>query len=271
MNRERQLKIPTSLNRITRRWWFFLAIFLIQFIPPYTTQSYDPVETGTVVQMILSQAVVYSLKSWYPLFKIIPIVLIIGLVLYGNRISRIFSIYAGLSYLLFAFLQSIALTKEYGLGVIISNLLMFILVALFWFWEAASLENDFSPQKPRSLRSYWALLPAFFAFWGPINMETMAPDFNPIYVVTSGAGLAFCMMTPVYLAVLLAFYPRVNIPLLRVTALIGLIIGFYNALVNFVFLPKVLWWNGILHLPLLAISLYALILAYRKLEGQPNQ
>ena len=102
-------------------------------------------------------------------------------------------------------------------------------------------------------------------------METMAPDFNPIYIVTSGAGLAFCMMTPVYLAVLLAFYPRVNIPLLRVTALIGLIIGIYNALVNFVFLPKVLWWNGILHLPLLAISLYALILAYRKLEGQPNQ
>jgi len=56
--------------------------------------------------------------------------------------------------------------------------------------------------------------------------------------------------------------------LLRVTALTGLIIALYNMLVNFVFLPEVLWWNGVLHLPLLFISLYALILAYRKGGGE---
>jgi hypothetical protein len=267
MNKERHVKIQEGLERITRRWWFFLSVFLIQFIPPYTSQRYDPVETGTVVQAILGQAIVYSWENWYPLFKIIPIILIIGLILYGEKSSRIFSVYAGLTYVLVAFLQSIASTEEYGWGVLISNLLMFLFVALFWFWEATAGENDWSRPGKRSFRNYWAVLPALFAFWGPINMKTMAPDFDPVYILTSGTGLAFCMMTPIYLAVLLFFYPRVNMPLLRVTALTGLIIGLYNALVNFILHPEVLWWNGILHLPLLFISLYALVLAYRKVEG----
>ncbi|NLJ25065.1 MAG: hypothetical protein GX354_06540 [Firmicutes bacterium] len=263
MNKARQVRIQAGLGRLTHRWWFFLAVLLVQFIPPYTSQRYNPIDTGAVIQLILGQALVYSWESWYPLFKIIPLILIIGIILYGNMSSRIFSLYAGITYLLFAFLQSITLTEEYGWGVIISNLLMFLFVALFWFWEAMAGENDFSRPGERSLGNYWALLPAFLAFWGPINMKTMVPDFNPAYILTSGSGLAFCMMTPVYLAVLLFFYPRVNIALMRVTALVGLIIGIYNALVNFIFVPDVLWWNGIIHLPLLFISLYALVLAYR--------
>jgi len=266
MNEERLARIQASLERITRRWWFFLAVLLVQFIPPYTAQRYDPIETGTVIQMILSQAIVFSWESWYPLFKILPIALVVGLILHGEKSSRIFSIYAGLTYVLFAFLQSIAVTEEYGWGVVSSNLLMFLLVALFWFWEAAAGENDFSRPGKRSSWNYWALLLAFLAFWGPINMKTMEPDFNPVNILTSGAGLAFCMMTPVYLTVLLFFYPRVNIPLMRVTSLAGLIIGLYNALFNFILLPELLWWNGALHLPLLFISLYALILAYRKVD-----
>jgi membrane protein implicated in regulation of membrane protease activity len=57
---------------------------------------------------------------------------------------------------------------------------------------------------------------------------------------------------------------------MRVTALTGLVIALYNILVNFIFLPGVLWWNGILHLPLLFISLCALILAYRRVEETPT-
>jgi hypothetical protein len=270
MNEERPARIQASLERITRRWWFFLAVLLVQFIPPYTAQRYDPIETGTVIQMILSQAIVFSWESWYPLFKILPIALVVGLILHGETSSRIFSIYAGITYLLFAFLQSIAVTDEYGWGVIISNLVMFLFVALFWFWEAAVGENDFSRPGRRSLWNYGVLLLALFAFWGPINMKTMAPDFSPVHIFTSGSGLAFCMMTPVYLAVLLFFYPRVNLPVMRVTALIGLIIGIYNVLTNFILAPELLWWNGILHLPLLFVSLYALVLAYQKLEEAPN-
>lgn len=44
------------------------------------------------------------------------------------------------------------------------------------------------------------------------------------------------------------YYPRVNIATLRVTSLVGLIIGFYDMWGNFFVYPGKLWWNGVLHI-----------------------
>ncbi|MFO8060851.1 MAG: hypothetical protein R6U70_09410 [Bacillota bacterium] len=71
------------------------------------------------------------------------------------------------------------------------------------------------------------------------------------------------MMTPVFLTPLILFHPRVNIVTMRVTALAGVIIGLYNLLVNFGLERALLWWMGILHIPLLLISGHALVLSYR--------
>ena len=92
----------------------------------------------------------------------------------------------------------------------------------------------------------------------------MKPDFNPLGLFTNVAGVTFCMMTPVYVGLLTIYYPRVNITTLRVTSLVGLIIGLYNMNLNFIISPGILWWNGILHIPLLSISLYGLILSLKK-------
>jgi len=54
---------------------------------------------------------------------------------------------------------------------------------------------------------------------------------------------------------------------LRVTSLVGFIIGLYNMYANFGINPAGRWWNGILHIPLLVISLYGLILS---LKHPPN-
>ena len=105
---------------------------------------------------------------------------------------------------------------------------------------------------------YWVVPLAFLAFWYPLNQDTFLPDFNPIYLFTNVAGLTFCMMTPVYLAILLLHYPQINIATLRVTGLAGIIIASYNILLNFFMYPDLLWWNGVLHIPLLMISGYAL-------------
>jgi len=48
---------------------------------------------------------------------------------------------------------------------------------------------------------------------------------------------------------------------LRVTSLVGAIIGFYNMLVNFYMFPA-RWWLGVLHLPLMVLSLYGLVLSF---------
>jgi hypothetical protein len=257
-------RIQTRLEYATRRWWFFLLIVLSgSMIPPYLSKGYDWSDIGSILGTIFSQAIIDSLAPFYPIFRIIPIVLIICIILLHNKVTRVFSIYVAITYVLFAIVQNIAITDEYGLAIVTGNIVMFLVVAGFWIWEAKACKNEFMPIK-RPVWRYWVVPLAFLAFWYPLNPDTMRPDFSPLYLLTSGAGLTFCMMTPVYLAILTLYYPKVNIATMRVTALVGIIIAIYNVLLNFFIEPDLLWWNGVLHIPLLCISGYSLGLSLKK-------
>lgn len=252
-----------KMESITRKWWFFLLLILLQFIPPYTSVQIDPSQIGLVIGEALSNAILYDFQLVYPLFKIIPILLILAIPLFRNRVSRIFSFYVAISYVLFAILQSIAITEDYGLLIVTTNLVMFFFVASTWFWEALVQKNSFlAPRLTPS--TIWVIPLAILAFWYPLNGNTMMPEFNPITIITNAAGLTFCMMTPVYLSILIIYYPDVNIATLRATSVIGIIIGFYNFLLNFVWYYELLFWNGVLHIPLIVLSIYAFILSFRK-------
>ena len=240
-----------------------LFILIGTITPPIVTKGFDTSKIGEIISYILQNALIKFCSPLYPVFKIIPIILIFALILFGNRIGRIFSLYGGITYLLFAFLQGIAITDKYGFGVVTGNFILMILVAIFWFWEASVNKNDFTLQKSPLIR-YWVVPLAFLAFWYPVNPKSMRPDFNLACLFTNSAGLAFCTMTPVYLGILTLYYPKVNIPTLRVTSLLGIIIGFWNMVGNFLIEPNILWWNGVLHLPLVFISIYAFILSFRK-------
>jgi len=253
-----------KLDRITRKWWFFGLFALIQFIPPYASKGYKfPEEWGNVIKHALSNPIVYSYSGLYPIFKIIPIILLIGIFVFRNKVTRLFSIYVSISYVLFAFGQSIGVTEKYGVAICPINVIMFLAVAAFWIWEAVVVQNEFTPQK-QPIWKYWVVPLALLAFWYPLNRQTGMPDFNPVYLFTNGAGLAFCTMTPLYVGVLTLYYPKVNIAALRVTSLVGLIIGLYNMNLNFIMRPSTLWWNGVLHIPLLVISIYGLILSLKR-------
>jgi len=266
MKKEKLEKIQGTLELITRKWWFLVLFILIGTItPPIVTKGFDPSKTGEIISYILQNSLITFCSPLYPVFKIIPIILVFALILFGNRIGRIFSLYGGITYLLFAFLQGIAITDKYGFGIVTGNFILMILVAIFWFWEASVNKNNFTLQKLPIIR-YWVVPLAFLAFWYPVNLESMKPDFNLAYLFTNPAGLAFCTMTPVYLGILTLYYPKVNIATLRVTSLLGIIIGFWNMVVNFLIKPDILWWNGVLHLPLVFISIYALILSFRKTQ-----
>ncbi|MHC4618238.1 MAG: hypothetical protein ACYTEQ_10850 [Planctomycetota bacterium] len=264
-----QVYQPDKLERITRRWWFFLLFILLQFVvPPYASKGYRfPEEWGEVIGPVLGSAIIYSYPQLWPVFKIIPIILLIGIVVFRNKLRRMLSLYIVFSYLLFAFGQSIAITEKYGVAVCTINVIMFSTVAAFWIWEAWVLRNDFTARELPVWR-YWVVPPALLAFWYPLNWQTFQPDFNPLYIFTNAAGVAFCMMTPVYVGLLTLYWPKVNIATLRVTSLVGVIIGFYNMLINFAMRPGRLWWNGVLHLPLLVISLYGLILSLKRPSSQ---
>ena len=251
-----------KLERITRRWWFFGLFVLMQFtIPPYASKGYKIEEWGNVIQDALSNAIVYKHPEIYPVFQVIAILALIGILVLRNKFARIFGIYVCISYMLFAIGQNIAITERYGVTICTLNLVMFPLVAVFWAWEAVVLKNDYTFRKLPIWR-YWVVPLAVLAFWAPSSRGR--PDFNPVLLVTNVSGLAFCLMTPVYLALLSLYWPRVNMPAMRVTSLVGLIIGLYNMYANFGINPGRTWWNGILHIPLLSISIYGLILSLKR-------
>ena len=89
------------------------------------------------------------------------------------------------------------------------------------------------------------------------------PDFNLSYLLYSDSALAFCMITPIYLAVISLFYPKINRPTIRVNSFIGIIFGLINIMNVFISLLNY-WWITILHIPLLSISVYMFILSIKK-------
>ena len=255
-------KTQKRIESVTRKWWFFLILLLLQMLPPFTSEPVSSEQAGLVIGAVLSQAIVYDLSVFFPVFKILSILMIASVFILKTRVSRIFSMYVGVMYVLFAFLQSIAFTEEFGFALVTVNLLMFLMVAMTWFWEAVAQQNDLeTPQLERS--RIWVIPFAVMAFWYPINVDTMMLDLNPLLLLTNEASLSYCMMTPVFLSILILFYPNINIATLRVTSSIGIVISFYNILMNFIIFPELLFWNGILHIPLTIISIYAFTLSIR--------
>lgn len=240
---------------MARKWWFYLLLLILYFIPPYTSKGYDPSETQYVVFEVLK----HSLEpyEWLaPLFHTSTIVLIVCLLLLGDRMTRIFSAYVSVNFFFIAFAQGIAVTEKYGLGILVGCIICFSIVGIFWAWEAVVKKNNFTPHKI-SLWKYWVIPLALLAFWAPHK-----PDFNPVHLLTSYYGLAFCLTTPVILAILTFYHPRVNIATLRVTSFMGILLGILN--ISGIFAGANVWISGVLHVPLLAISVYCLTLSLKK-------
>ena len=112
MNARKIEKVQEKLEAATWRWWFYLIFVLIQFIPSFAAKGFDPREMGEVISTILQNAIISSVEIVYPLFKIIPILLVILIVLRKKGVARWFNFYVGISYVLFAFLQHVAITEE---------------------------------------------------------------------------------------------------------------------------------------------------------------
>jgi len=262
--------VQGKLESITRKWWFLLLFILFQFFPAYAQKGYDPSKWEKFIGHTLEHAFASSVEWLYPVFKIVPIILVISIIFLRNRATRWFDVYVGISYVLFAFLGSIAVTEQHGLAIITGNFVAFLLIAAFWFWDVFAQKNDFSPQK-QPLWKYWVVPLAFLAFWTPMSVPYSPmnpPDFNPIYFFINGAGLAYCMMTPVFLAIITLYHPRINMATLRVTSLEGILMGLINIYMNFFTDFGLYWWNGVLHIPLMTISIYGLVLSFKKRHPQ---
>ncbi len=245
-------------KRVIQIYWPILVTVLLGCIPPFSSVGYSLWEIGRVNAYILTHTITSAIHPPYPVFKIIPMILIFAIFRYGNQARKLFSIYATISYILFAFSQSISITKIYGVGICLTSFLLSLWIAGFWLYETIHPKNDFSPRK-QPIWKYWVFIPALLAFWEPVNPISGLPDFQFSYWITSSAGLSFCMMTPLYLAILITFFPKVNHSILLITSLVGLGYALGNLYIAFFFNIHY-WWVGILHIPLLILSITGLTL-----------
>jgi len=254
-------EIRAKLDAVTKKWWLYPLLLLLFFIPQYASKGYDPREWMDLMLQALSHPLIYRFPALMPIAKAIPVVLIAGVMVLGNKMRRIFNGYVALLYVALACFQNIALTDTYGLVIVPSNLALILVAALFWIWEVIAERNDFTPRQ-QPLRKWWVAPLALLAFLAPIDASTMTPDFSPVRLLTNESGLTYCMMTPVILAVMTLYHPTVNLAVLRVSSFVGMIFGVVNMLVWFAVMPSG-WWMGVLHIPLLVISSHAFVLGFR--------
>lgn len=253
------MKTIATLEKTSRQWWFYLSVICAQFVlVPLSTRNFDFTQIQNILSTSLSKALIFKLTALYPYFQVTSILFIGTLLLLKNKFGRIFSLYVTISYLTFAVIQNIALTETYGFSMVTINVLMFTGVALTWLRECLHPETDYSFRN-LSWATCWTIPMALLAFWLPLDIKTLQFSFTGTAFLTNGSALAFCMMTPVFLTIQTLCMPRVNRVTYRITAFAGLLLGFYN--LSHFFNPYTVNL-GIIHLPLLTISLYSFIYSF---------
>ena len=238
----------------------FLVLIVLQFVlMPVATKGFRFEEMGQIIFTTLGHALINRFYPYSFIFQWMALALIVALLFFRNRIGRFFSAYVGACYLLYAVIQSIAITNKYGVSVVTVNLVMMSFVAFVWFRDCWKGENEYDFSN-LNWRTAWLIPVAFFCLWFPMDLLNVKPDFNPAYLFSGYASLAFCPMTPVFLTLLTLCRPRINMTTYRVTAMVGLIIGVYNM---GQFASPAGFYLGMYHLPLLLVSLYALLSSKR--------
>jgi hypothetical protein len=253
------------MQKLTQHRWFYpLVYFLllaIAFLPLFTERPYDPRNTGEVISSILLVST-QPYAAWGWVFHIATLAVIALAAWRPTFGGRIVAVYFGLNYWVVAAVQTHGVTEEYGFAVHTGALVASILLGLLWLSVAWRSRLHLSFRGVPRWR--WLLLPfALLVFWAPLTVEghRILPNFNPFLLLTSpDYGLAYCFVTPVFLFLLILAYPHVDEFALRVTAFNGLLYGLFN--LSHWSDPNRLWM-GVMHLPLLVMSVTALLLSHR--------
>jgi hypothetical protein len=254
-----------SLEVLTSKWWFYGLLFLACFIPPWSSNKVESfAELRKLVEYVAEFLIAKKLVlvPFMPYFHLAMLVLFSALLIWKNRFGKVFSMITGLHFLLIMFMQTGAITEQYGLVFYPNAFIMISAIGLGWVWEGFIRKNDytFRPLKPHH---YLLIAAAIFSFWNPDR----AGDYRLILFLTSTSPIAFCMVTTIYLAMMCVLHPRVNLPLFRISSFISILIGIVTLVMGFFMDPpeRGRYWS-LLHTPLVAVAVYSFILSLRKID-----
>ncbi len=259
------MSLYDKLERLTRKRIFYLLLMLIPVIlPPLTASGLGYLLDVSDFSLYVATAL-FDYKTvyahWMPALHLAILLAFLILVIFRKRVGRLFAAFVVLNFIFTIITQTMVSTSKYGLVILTELFLWYIIVTALWAWEIALQQNDFSFKG--GLRSWWLLPLAVIAFWDPDQAWNLSLSF----FVYGFAPSAFCMISPIYLTVLMFAYPRVNLPLLRIQSFTGLIVGFLSLFISLIQAPSDgIYWI-LLHAPLIVVSYYAF---RRSLHLQPD-
>ncbi|GAB11694.1 hypothetical protein GOARA_082_00830 [Gordonia araii NBRC 100433] len=247
---------------ISHRAWLRVFLVVCFFLPAVVARSYDPTRTPDVVRAVLQDPYVEGVPSLLQVAKAL-LVIVVGLALIARRWSaRVLLGYYALILILVAPLQNIADTDEFGRAWLVGNTVLQLIVAL---WCAVDVIGGRSRIEAGNLRRdrLWLLIPMLLAIAMPYTIRDGHIAASFASVATNGAGVTYCMITPVVLGVLALFPDRIDYRTLFVASFVGMLFGVVNLVVWFVLTPAD-WWMGILHLPLVITAIFGLVDSRRR-------
>ncbi len=248
---------------MARKWIFpltCLGLVIISFLPSYTEVPYDPSNSQDVIFSILMISTrPYQALGW--IFHAGTLILILFMFWKPHWAGRALAGYMGVNYLVIAAIQPHAITEKYGFALQTGAMVGTALLGIAW--QVVALKNSLTISLVNVPRWRYVLLPlALLVFWSPVKAdgELVSPNFNPLLLLNSGDyGLTYCFVTPVFLFLLILFSTNHSSFVFRITAFNALLYGLFN-LMHW-FNPNTVWM-GVMHLPLLIISIVALFLPY---------
>jgi hypothetical protein len=239
----------------------FLAAAAVLTIPPYTSQGFELLRVPEITAFLLTHSIKSRLAPVFPIFNATALLLLIGVLARGIVFRRAFALFLFSAYLLGGVLQNVSVSERYGFAFSSSTLIVAFLMAGIWLREFFVQKNAF--RKLTNPKRLGVLIPlALLALWQPVHPADRLPDFQLQYFLTSGTSLTFCMLTTLSLSVLIAYFPDIDRPVLFVSSVFGLLIGLGNLWLEFVHLPE-LMWVGVLHIPLVGLSIVGLVISNR--------
>lgn len=259
------VKAPGIRKQLGHTRWVKIVLGVLFFVPPLVQSGYDPAGTSRVVSTVLAHPLSLSIPALLPLAKGLLLAVTVAAFVSRRNTSRLVLGYYALILLVVGIFQNMAFTDRYGFAWLIGNTLLQFIVAGWCLWGVFRGKMMIISRDTMNPKRLWVLLPMAIAFLFPYNFDSIQAtnlvhaDFG-FAMLYNDAGVTYCMVTPVLLGILIVFSSGVNSGLLSVTSFVAAGFGLLNMATWFALQPQD-WWMGVLHLPLMVLSIYGFILA----------
>jgi len=245
--------------------WLKIIITILFFVPAYAQVAYSPPEIPDIIAAVLSDPFVVQVAWLLPVFKLALLAAVllpaIGPV---KLMGRVTIGYYAFILLVVGIFQNMAHTADYGFVFLIGNTLVQFIVLAVCAHDFAKGKTIID-RKNINANRIWIIPLMLLAFFMPYSADCLCNVYPAItlQVFYNEAGVTYCMITPVVIGMMLLYSDSVDKGTLSVISYAGFIFGVMN-MITWFGINRDSWWMGVLHLPLLIISAYGLLVAYRE-------